>query len=137
MRSHLQGCALKLQTVKSHQAMAEAMQSTGKAMAKMNKAVNVTSISKMMAEFEKENAKTEMMQEIMGDAIDDVMEGEDNEEEEDRIVGQVLDEISPLGKICRRRQAWDFRVDQCRRDLPKCRPLPVATILLSVSWKRD
>lgn len=73
--------------------MAEAMQSTGKAMAKMNKAVNVTSISKMMAEFEKENAKTEMMQEIMGDAIDDVMEGEDNEEEEDRIVGQVLDEI--------------------------------------------
>jgi charged multivesicular body protein 2A len=93
MRSHLQGCALKLQTVKSHQAMAEAMQSTGKAMAKMNKAVNVSTITKMMAEFEKENAKTEMMQEVMGDAIDDVMEGEENEEEEDRIVGQVLDEI--------------------------------------------
>ena len=32
MRSHLQGCALKLQTVKSHQAMAEAMSSTAKAM---------------------------------------------------------------------------------------------------------
>ena len=62
MRSHLQGCALKLQTVKSHQAMAEAMNSTAKAMYKMNKAVNVTSITKMMAEFEKENAKTEMMQ---------------------------------------------------------------------------
>ena len=62
MRSHLQGCALKLQTVKSHQAMAEAMNSTAKAMHKMNKAVNVTSITKMMAEFEKENAKTEMMQ---------------------------------------------------------------------------
>jgi charged multivesicular body protein 2A len=93
MRSHLQGCALKLQTVKSHQAMAEAMQSTGKAMAKMNKAVNVSSITKMMAEFEKENAKTEMMQEVMGDAMDDVMEGEGTEEEEDRIVGQVLDEI--------------------------------------------
>jgi charged multivesicular body protein 2A len=69
------------------------MQSTGKAMAKMNKAVNVSSITKMMAEFEKENAKTEMMQEVMGDAMDDVMEGEENEEEEDRIVGQVLDEI--------------------------------------------
>jgi charged multivesicular body protein 2A len=84
---------LKLQTVKSHQAMAEAMQNTGKAMAKMNKAVNVASITKMMAEFEKENAKTEMMQEMMGDAIDDVMADEATEEEEDRIVGQVLDEI--------------------------------------------
>lgn len=62
MRSHLQGCALKLQTVKSHQAMAEAMNSTAQAMHKMNKAVNVSSITKMMAEFEKENAKTEMMQ---------------------------------------------------------------------------
>merc|ERR1712232_643863 len=67
MRSHLQGCALKLQTVKSHQAMAEAMQNTAKAMVTMNKAVNATSISKMMAEFERENAKTEMMQELMGD----------------------------------------------------------------------
>jgi charged multivesicular body protein 2A len=53
---------LKLQTVKSHQAMAEAMNSTAQAMHKMNKAVNVASITKMMAEFEKENAKTEMMQ---------------------------------------------------------------------------
>ena len=92
MRSQLQGCALKLQTVKSHQAMAEAMQSTALAMRKMNKAVNVPSITKMMAEFEKENAKSEMMQEIMGDAIDDVMD-ENDEEEEERIVGQVLDEI--------------------------------------------
>jgi charged multivesicular body protein 2A len=93
MRSHLQGCALKLQTVKSHQAMAEAMQSTAKAMGKMNKAVNVATITKMMAEFEKENARTEMMQEVMGDAIDDALAEENTEEEENRIVGQVLDEI--------------------------------------------
>ena len=63
MRSHLQGVALKLQTVKSHQAMAEAMQSTAVAMKKMNKAVNVQTIKKMLAEFEKENARTEMTQE--------------------------------------------------------------------------
>ena len=63
MRSHLQGVALKLQTVKSHQAMAEAMQSTATAMQKMNKAVNVSTITKMLAEFERENQRTEMMQE--------------------------------------------------------------------------
>jgi charged multivesicular body protein 2A len=93
MRSHLQGCALKLQTVKSHQAMAEAMQSTAKAMQKMNKAVDVPALNKMMVEFEKENAKTEIMQEIMGDTMDDVMADENTEEDEEAIVNQVLDEI--------------------------------------------
>jgi len=95
MRSHLQGCALKLQTVKSHNAMAEAMKSTAVAMGKVNKAVNVPTLTKMMAEFEKENARTEMMQEVMGDAIDDALDdgAEATEEEENRIVDQVLDEI--------------------------------------------
>mmetsp|Transcript_20057 Transcript_20057/g.32391 ORF Transcript_20057/g.32391 Transcript_20057/m.32391 type:complete len:222 (+) Transcript_20057:167-832(+) len=93
MRSHLQGCALKLQTVKSHHAMADAMKSTATAMHKMNKAVDVPAINKMMADFERENAKTEIMQEIMGDTIDDALGDENNEEEEDAIVNQVLDEI--------------------------------------------
>ena len=91
--SHLQGCALKLQTVKSHEAMASAMQSTAKAMKSMNKAVDPKTIAKMMADFERENMKTELMQEIMGDAIDDALGEADNEDEEDKIVNQVLDEI--------------------------------------------
>lgn len=93
MRSHLQGVGLKLQTVKSHEAMASAMQNTAKAMAKMNKAVNMKTITKMLADFERENARTEMMQEVMGDAIDDAMADDGAEEEEDRVVSQVLDEI--------------------------------------------
>eukprot|EP00977_Amphora_coffeiformis_P001463 scaffold294_cov221-Amphora_coffeaeformis.AAC.19 len=47
----------------------------------------------MLADFERENARTEMTQEVMGDAIDDALGDEEAEEEEDRIVGQVLDEI--------------------------------------------
>jgi len=73
--------------------MADAMKSTASAMMKMNKAVNVPSINKMMLEFQRENAKSEMMQEIMADALDDAMEQEGDAEEEDRIVNQVLDEI--------------------------------------------
>ena len=73
--------------------MADAMKSTAKAMHKMNKAVDVPGINKMMQEFEKENAKTEIMQEIMGDTIDDALGDDANEEEEDAIVNQVLDEI--------------------------------------------
>merc|ERR1712146_258598 len=36
MRSHLQGCALKMQTVQSHHAMAEALRNTAKSMQKIN-----------------------------------------------------------------------------------------------------
>lgn len=93
MRSHLQGVSLKLQTVKSHEAMASAMRNTANAMAKMNKAVNVQTITKMLADFEKENARTEMMQEVMGDAIDDALGDDTAEAEEDAVVNQVLDEI--------------------------------------------
>ncbi|GMH92334.1 hypothetical protein TrST_g2889 [Triparma strigata] len=93
MRSHLNGASLKLQTVKSHQALAESMSSVAKAMVKMNKAVNVPAINKMMQEFARENEKSELMQEMMGDAMDDVMDQEGNEEEEEMVVSQVLDEI--------------------------------------------
>merc|ERR1719354_1492583 len=88
MRSHLQSCGLKLQTVKSHHAMGEAMKNTTKAMMKMNQAVNAPAISKMMAEFEREN-----MKKIMGEMMDDAMEEPGDEEETDKIVSQVLDEI--------------------------------------------
>merc|ERR1711933_660582 len=54
-------------------------------------AIDVPAINKMMREFEKENAKTEIMQEIMGDTIDDALGGEEDEEE--AVVNQVLDEI--------------------------------------------
>lgn len=93
MRSQLQSCALKLQTVKSHEAMSSAMKATTKAMMKMNKAVNTPAMSKMMADFERENIKSEMMQEIMGEMLDDALEEPGDEEETSKIVGQVLDEI--------------------------------------------
>jgi charged multivesicular body protein 2A len=93
MRSHLQSCGLKLQTVKSHHAMGEAMKNTTKAMMTMNKAVNAPAIGKMMAQFEKENMKSDMMQEIMGEMLDDAMEEPGDEDETDKIVSQVLDEI--------------------------------------------
>merc|ERR1712154_167578 len=62
-------------------------------MMKMNKVVDVQGINKMMADFEKENARGEMMQEMMSDAMDDALIEDGDEEEEALIVNQVLDEI--------------------------------------------
>ena len=55
--------------------------------------MDMPKLQKIMMEFERENAKAEMQQEMMGDAMDDAMADDDDEEEEDKIVGQVLDEI--------------------------------------------
>jgi len=59
----------------------------------MNKKMNVQTINKLVMEFERENQKTEMTQELMEDAVDMAFEGEQTEEEEDAIVNQVLEEI--------------------------------------------
>merc|ERR1719498_1113490 len=85
LRSHLNAVGLKLQTVKSHEAMASAMKNVSGAMIRMNKHINVPGMQKIMAEFEKEQEVANMTQEVMG--------ADGDEEEEDRIVGQVLAEF--------------------------------------------
>ena len=62
-------------------------------MHRLNKQVNLPQMQKIMAEFEQENERAEFMQEAMGDAIDDAMEDDTTQEEETRVVDQVLAEI--------------------------------------------
>ena len=109
MRTQLQAVALKIQTLRSTQSMADAMKGVTKAMRAMNKQINLPQISKIMMDFEREGEMMDMKEEMMNDAVDGVMEGEDDEEESDQIVSQVLDEIginlnqslsdAPSGKI--------------------------------------
>lgn len=93
LKSQLQAVSLRIQTLKSTQAMADAMKGATKAMGLMNKRMNLPAIQAVMREFEKQNERMEMTSEVMGDAIDDAMGGEDEEEETDELIGQVLDEI--------------------------------------------
>lgn len=62
-------------------------------MAMMNRSLNLPQITRIMNEFERESSSMDMKEEMMSDAVDDVMEDEQGEEEEEKIVGQVLDEI--------------------------------------------
>jgi hypothetical protein len=63
-----------LQTLKSTEAMAKAMAGATKSMAAMNKRMNLPALHQIMKEFEKQNAKMDMVDEMMGDAMDDVFE---------------------------------------------------------------
>merc|ERR1719402_943002 len=93
MRANIQGVSLKISTIKSQHAMAEAMKGVTKAMGRMNKNMKLPQIQKIMQEFEKQSEIMDMKEEMMNDAIDDAMGDEDDEDESDAIVSQVLDEL--------------------------------------------
>lgn len=60
----------------------------------MNRGLNLPSIQRIMNDFEKESSMMDMKEEMMSEAVDDVMDYEGEEEEEgDNILKQVLDEI--------------------------------------------
>eukprot|EP00891_Asterochloris_glomerata_P000276 jgi/Astpho2/276/Aster-02166 len=93
LKGQLQAVSLRIQTLKSTQAMADAMKGATKAMGMMNKQMNLPALQRIMMEFDRQNERMEMTSEVMGDAIDDAFEAEDEEEETNTLVSQVLDEI--------------------------------------------
>ncbi|XP_013772951.1 charged multivesicular body protein 2a-like [Limulus polyphemus] len=93
MRANIQAVALKIQTLRSQNAMAQAMKGVTKAMQNMNNQLKLPQIQKIMQEFEKQSEVMDMKEEMMNDAIDDAMGEEEDEEESDAVVTQVLDEL--------------------------------------------
>ena len=93
MRANIQAVSLKIQTMRSTAAMAKAMQGVTKAMATMNKKMNLPQLQKIMMEFEKQSEIMDMKDEMMSDTMDDVLGEEDDEEESEAVVQQVFDEL--------------------------------------------
>eukprot|EP00088_Acartia_fossae_P050092 TRINITY_DN5588_c0_g3_i1.p1 TRINITY_DN5588_c0_g3~~TRINITY_DN5588_c0_g3_i1.p1 ORF type:complete len:225 (-),score=77.46 TRINITY_DN5588_c0_g3_i1:506-1180(-) len=93
MRANIQAVSLKIQTLKSQNAMAQAMKGVTRAMMNMNRQMKLPEIQKIMQEFEKQSEIMDMKEEMMNDVIDDAMGDEDDEEESDAVVTQVLDEL--------------------------------------------
>jgi len=93
MRTELQAVSLRIQTISSHQTMAEAMKGVTKAMIVMNRQMNLPAMQRIMMEFEKQSEKMDMKEEMMNDTMDSVFEEEGEEQESEEIINQVLDEI--------------------------------------------
>ncbi|XP_025416837.1 charged multivesicular body protein 2a [Sipha flava] len=93
MKANIQAVSLKIQTLKSQNAMGQAMRGVTKAMQNMNRQLNLPQIQRILQEFEKQSEVMDMKEEVMNDAMDDAMEDEGDEEETDQIVTQVLDEL--------------------------------------------
>ncbi|XP_054159406.1 charged multivesicular body protein 2a-like [Oppia nitens] len=93
MKANIQAIGLKVQTLRSQNAMAMAMKGVTRALQSMNKQMNLPQIQRIMQEFERQSEIMDMKEEMMNDAIDDVMGDEEDEEESEAVVSQVLDEL--------------------------------------------
>ncbi len=81
MKANIQAVSLKITTLKSNHAMAQAMKGVTKAMATMNKKMNLPEIQRIMMEFEKQSEIMDMKEEMMDDAIDSALGDDDDEVE--------------------------------------------------------
>lgn len=64
-----------------------------RAMAGMNRQLNLPALQNIMREFERQNERMDVTSEVMGDTIDGAFEEEGEQEESEDLVNQVLDEI--------------------------------------------
>ncbi|KAH6924665.1 hypothetical protein HPB50_021806 [Hyalomma asiaticum] len=90
MRANIQAVSLKIQTLRSQNAMAQAMRGVTRAMQSMNKQLNLPQIQKIMQEFEKQSEIMDMKEEMMNDAIDDAMGDDEDEEERELDISKVV-----------------------------------------------
>lgn len=93
MRANIQAVSLKVQTLRSQNAMATAMRGVTRALQNMNRQMNLPQIQKIMNEFERQSDMMDMKEEMMSDVIDDVIGDEEDEEESDAVVSQIFDEL--------------------------------------------
>jgi charged multivesicular body protein 2B len=91
--SKMQAIGTQGKMMHSNMKMADAMATTTKSMVAMNKVMDPQKTAQTMREFERQNAKMEMTEEMISDSLDDILNESGDEEEQDAIVSQVLDEI--------------------------------------------
>lgn len=67
MKTQLQAISLRIQTIKSQAAMANAMKGTTRAMMRMNRQINLPSLQHIMMEFQKQSEMMDLKEETIGD----------------------------------------------------------------------
>jgi len=93
MHAELQSVNLRIVTLKSTADMTEAMKGVTLAMMRMNRAINMPQMQKIMMEFQKQTEMMDMKEEMVADTMDAAMDDGNTEEETEGVVNQVLEEI--------------------------------------------
>lgn len=91
--SQLQAVNLKMTTAKTQEAMMRSMKNVTRAMTAMNKAMKPAKLQELMKQFAQLDEQLEFKSEMMGDAIDDAVAEDGDEQEQEEILGKVFDEL--------------------------------------------
>ncbi|CAN9497882.1 unnamed protein product [Ophioblennius macclurei] len=91
--STLTSMTTKTKIMNSQMKMAGAISATNKTMQEVNKKMDPQKTLKTMQDFQKENMKMGMTEEMINDTLDEIFDESGDEEECEDIVSQVLDEI--------------------------------------------
>uniref|UniRef100_A0AAQ4Q7C3 Charged multivesicular body protein 2B n=1 Tax=Gasterosteus aculeatus aculeatus TaxID=481459 RepID=A0AAQ4Q7C3_GASAC len=85
--------AVSSKVMNSQMKMAGAMSTSAKTMQAVNKKMDPQKTLKTMQDFQKENMKMGMTEDMINDTLDEIFDASGDEEESEDIVNQVLDEI--------------------------------------------
>ena len=107
MRAHLTQLSQQLQSVSGSQKIQDIVRQTTRMLTTLNKQYNPAQVSRMLAEFERQNTQMGLKQEVVEDSLDDIFEVEGEatfaEEEVARVMEEVgLDRNAQIGaaKVC-------------------------------------
>ncbi|TNN79398.1 Charged multivesicular body protein 2b [Liparis tanakae] len=91
--SKVTSMSTQTKVMNSQMKMAGAMATSAKAMHAVNQKMDPQKTLKTMQDFQKENMKMGMTEEMINDTLDEIFDESGDEEESQDIVNQVLDEI--------------------------------------------
>eukprot|EP00756_Hemistasia_phaeocysticola_P008535 Hpha_TRINITY_DN14643_c0_g1::TRINITY_DN14643_c0_g1_i4::g.47825::m.47825/K12192/CHMP2B; charged multivesicular body protein 2B len=91
-KAHMSGMEMKTTTMAAQHKQVKAMGAVAGIMGKVNAQMDPIAMQKIMQEFEVQNAKMDMAQDVMDSAFDDMDDEVDAEAE--AVMGQVLDQMN-------------------------------------------
>ncbi|KAI1278790.1 Charged multivesicular body protein 2b [Halotydeus destructor] len=91
--SQIGAVGAQAKVMQANSKLANAMATTAKTMGQVNDQMKTEDVMKMMQDFDRENQKMNLKEELIDDALSSALDHSDDEEEQDAIIAQVLDEI--------------------------------------------
>ena len=92
--SQLKGINMQLASVSGNAAVMEALQKSTEAISAVEGSMSVKDIMNMLKDYSKESEKLGMKQEMMGDAMEEVLDTGDVDAEGEKIYSQICDDIN-------------------------------------------
>eukprot|EP00180_Rhodochaete_pulchella_P001444 Plantae.Rhodophyta-Rhodochaete_pulchella.ctg22554.p3 GENE.Plantae.Rhodophyta-Rhodochaete_pulchella.ctg22554~~Plantae.Rhodophyta-Rhodochaete_pulchella.ctg22554.p3 ORF type:complete len:167 (-),score=31.99 Plantae.Rhodophyta-Rhodochaete_pulchella.ctg22554:58-534(-) len=91
IRTQMQSVSMQMTSMKTTQQVASSMSTVVTSMTQINAEFSVPSMQKVLLQYEKENGRMGMTQELMEDAVDEAVESRPGEEDE--VINSVMDEL--------------------------------------------